>query len=186
MKKNIFSVLSVLLVVIILATPVAAGGGIKLSGFRLGSLIADGSAFGLGNTDWLIQLEASGHASVICTNPGKNPVPGQSSPHVDDTGVQEIPKDSLTKNGKAPFSVKTTPEEELNPLITWQEGGCPNSKWTAKIDFVFWDHAIVSLIDPATGVVASMLEFNCVTKRTGPNSTPSTFDDGTVSCTQVN
>jgi len=184
MKKNIFSVLSVLLLVTILATPVAAGGGIKLSGFRLGSLIADGSAFGLGNSDWLVQLEASGNASVICTNPGRNPVPGQSSPHVDGTGVQEIPKESLTKNGKAPFSVKTTPEEELNPFITWEEGGCPNSKWTAKTDFVYWDHALVSLIDPVTEVVVAKLEFTCVTTRI-PQNDGYTFDDGTVSCSQA-
>ena len=185
MKKNIFSLLSVLLLVALLATPAGAGGGIKLSGFRLGSLIADGSAFGLGNTDWLIELEASGRASVMCTNPGKNPVPGQSSPHVEDTGVQELPKESLTKNGKAPFSVRTTPEEELNPFITWQEGGCPNSKWTAKIDFVYWEHAIVSLIDPVTEVVVSRLEFTCVTTRI-PQNDGYTFDDGTVSCTPVN
>jgi hypothetical protein len=185
MKKNIFSVLSALLLVAILATPVAAGGGIKLSSWGLGSLIANGAAFGLGNTDWLIQLEASGHASVICTNPGKNSVPGQSSPHVDSTGVQEIPKESLTKNGKAPFSVRTTPEEELNPFITWQEGGCPNSKWAAEIDFVYWEHAIVSLIDPITQVVVTQLEFTCVTTRI-PQNDGYTFDDGTVSCTQIN
>lgn len=185
MKKNIFSVLSVLLVVTILVTPAAAGGGIKLSAFRLGSLIADGSAFGLGNSDWLIELDASGHASVICTNPGKNPVPGQSYPHVDGTGVQEIPQESLTKNGKAPFSVRTTPEEELNPYISWQEGGCPNSKWTAQIDFVYWEHAVVSLIDPVTQEIVTTLEFTCVTTRI-PQNDGYTFDDGTVSCSQVN
>lgn len=184
MKKNIFSLLSVLLIVTLLTTPASAGGNIKLSGFRLGSLIADGTAFGLGSTDWLIALEASGHASVICTNPGRNPVPGQSSPHVDGTGVQEIPKESVTKNGKALFSVRTTPEEELNPLITWEQGGCPNPKWTAAIDFVFWDHAIVSLIDPETEEVVAVLEFNCVTTRI-PKNDGYTFDDGTVSCTQV-
>ena len=159
MKKNVLSILSVLLLISLLATPVAAGGGIKLSGFRLGSLIADGAAFGLGNSDWLIQLDASGNASVICTNYGQNSVPGQSAPHVDGSAFQQLPKESLTKNGKAPFSVKTTPEEELNPFITWQQGGCPNSKWTAAIDFVYWDHAIVSLIDPATETVVSRLEF---------------------------
>jgi hypothetical protein len=185
MKKNIFSLLSVLLVVTLLASPASAGGNIKLSGFRLGSLIADGSAFGLGNNDWLIQLEAIGHASVVCTNPGRNPVPGQSSPHVEDTGVQEIPKESLTKNGRALFSVTTTPEEELNPFITWQEGGCPNSKWTAKIDFVFWDGAIVSLIDPATEEIVAELKFTCTTTRI-PQNDGYTFDDGTVECTRIN
>jgi hypothetical protein len=185
MKKNIFSVFSVLLVLTILATPVAAGGGIKLSGFRLGSLIADGSAFGLGNTDWLIKLDASGTASVICTNRGRNPVPGQSSPHVDGSGFQELPKESLTKNGKAPFSVETTSEEEINTTITWQEGGCPNSNWTAAIDFVYWEHAIVSLIDPVTERVVTSLEFNCVTTKI-PQNDGYTFDDGTVSCTRVN
>jgi hypothetical protein len=183
--KKIFTVLSVLLVITILATPVAAGGGIKLSGFRLGSLIADGTAFGLGNTDWLLELEASGTASVLCTNYGKNPVPGQSSPHVDGRGIQELPKESLTKNGKTPFSVRTTPEEELNPFITWQEGGCPNSKWTAKIDFVYWEHAVISLIDPVTLEPITQLEFACITTRI-PQHDGYTFDDGTVSCSRVN
>lgn len=185
MKKNIFSVLSVLLVITLLATPVSAGGGIKLSGFRLGSLIADGTAFGLGNTDWLIELRASGSASVVCTNAGQNPVPGQSSPHFDGTGVQELPKESLTKNGKTPFSVETTPEEEINTVITWQDGGCPNSNWTAKIDFVYWEHAVISLIDPETKEIVTELIFTCVTTRI-PQNDGYTFDDGTVSCTRVN
>lgn len=187
MKKYVFSLLSVMLILVLLTTPAGAGGGIKLSSaFTLGSLIDTGFATGLGKTDWRIELDASGTAAVTCINNGSNPAPGQSSPKIEGKGTQDIPSTQVTKNGKAYFTVEAVPPEELNPIISWDAGGCPNSNWTAMISFVFWNHAFVYVIDPATGLVAATFEYNCVTTRTGPNSTPSTFDDGTVSCTQIN
>jgi len=61
MKKKILSILSVLLVATLLTSPVSAGGAVKLSGvqFKLGSLIANGTLTGLGNTDVSVVLDAS-------------------------------------------------------------------------------------------------------------------------------
>jgi hypothetical protein len=175
-----------------LTTPAGAGGGIKLSSsFKLGSLIADGIATGLGKTDWVLKLDGVGHAAVICTNNGSNDVPGQSSPHVDGTGTQSLPGDSqLRKNGKSPFSVEALPDAEANPTeFDWVAGGCPNSNWTARVDFVYWDYAKITVYSPLDTSFSSPVatyEYQCVTTRTGPAGDPdSTFDDGTVACTQT-
>jgi len=184
MKKKLYSIFSALLIAILMVSPVSAG-GMKIS-FRLGSLVADTTAFGLGNTDWIFELDASGTASVICTNYGSNDVPGQSFPHIDGRGSTAVPKEQITKNGKASFSITAKPDEEINPIIAWDAGGCSNPNWTARIDFVYWEHATISRIDPVTGAILDSLEYQCVTTRTSPNSTPSTFDDGTVSCSQIN
>jgi len=191
MKKNFLTLLSVLLVATILTSSVSAGGNVKLSSvrFSLGSLISKGFASGLGSTDWVLKLDGSGHASVICTNYGSNDVPGQSSPHVDGKGTQALPGDSqLRKNGKSPFSVTAKPDEEINPSLSWDAGGCPNPNWTARIDFVYWDFATIGVYYPSDTSFSNpvaIYKYQCVTTRTGPNSTPSTFDDGTVSCTQT-
>lgn len=184
MKKILYPVLTAILIAILIISPAGAG-GVRI-GFSLSSLVADVTAWGIGKTDWVYTLTASGTASVICTNNGTNDVPGQSSPHVDGTGSTAVPKEQISKNGKVTFSVIAKPDEELNPIIPWDQGGCPNSNWTARYDFVYWETATLSRIDPLTDRVVESFEFSCVTTRTGPNSTPSTFDDGEVSCTPVN
>ncbi len=192
MKKRILFLLSVLLVTALFASPVSAGGGVGLTRvqFSLGSLITQGTATGLGNTDWVLKLDGIGRASVMCTNNGGNAVPGQSSPHVDGTGTQALPGDSqLRKNGKSPFSIEAKPDAETNPTqFDWVAGGCPNSNWTARVDFVYWDFATITVFSPLDTSFSNPVatyQYQCVTTRTGPNSTPSTFDDGSVSCTQT-
>jgi len=186
MHRKLYSILAVLLIAILATSTVFAGAAIKLSSsnFALGSLITSGVATGLGNTDWVFEVNASGHASVICSNYGGNDVPGQSSPHVDGKGSQAVPHEQITKNGKAAFTVIAKPEEELNPTIPWDAGGCPNPNWSARIDFVYWDSAVITAIDPTTNTVAATFEFSCVTTRI-PQNDDYTFDDGTVSCTQI-
>jgi hypothetical protein len=188
MKKILYPVFTAILIAVLLVSPAGAG-GYKLSGttFTLSSLLTNGFATGLGKTDWLISLAASGTGAVVCVNNGNNPVPGQSAPHIDGSASQGLPGNStLRKNGKAPFSLEAIPPEEApGYTLTWEQGGCPNSNWTAYVDFVFWDHAVISLRDPATLETVATFEFVCTTTRTGPNSTPSTFDDGTVSCRQI-
>jgi len=187
MKKNLFAVLVVLLVVTMVSTTVSAGGNIKLSSaFSLRSLFADVTATGLSSTDYTFELAASGVASVVCTNYGGNQAPGQNSPHVDGTDLANVGKADITKNGKATFSLEAVPPEELNPYISWDAGGCPNSNWTAMIDFVYWQSATITAYNKLTQAFVKQFTYQCVTTRTGPNSTPSTFDDGTVSCTRVN
>lgn len=188
MNKRLFSILAVLLIATLLTSTVYAGGAVKLSGvsFNLASLISKGFASGLGSTDWILELNASGHAGVICTNNGNNDVPGQSSPHVDGKGTQALPGSSqLRKNGRSPFNVEAKPDVEINPIISWSEGGCPNPNWTARVDFVYWDGATILVKDPITQAVVATYKYACSTTKTGSNSTPSTFDDGTVSCTQT-
>lgn len=188
MNKRLLSIVVMMLISTMVISPVSAGGAVKLSGvqFKLGSLIANGFASGLGSTDWILELNASGHAGVTCTNNGSNDVPGQSSPHVDGKGTQTLPGGSqITKNGKAPFNVTAKPEEELNPIISWDAGGCPNPNWTARIDFVYWDAATIFVKDPVSLATVATYNYNCVTTRTAPNSTPSTFDDGIASCTLI-
>src|SRR6266508_1279348 len=108
MKKRILALLSVLLVAILITSPVSAGPGIGLSGvqFSLGSLIANGTVKGLGNTDVVMVLDASGIPVITCTNYGGSSVPGQSSPKVSASGNQFLDGDSpVRKNGRSPFDV---------------------------------------------------------------------------------
>src|SRR5919112_1444234 len=137
MKKKIYSLLSVFVVVMAMVAPVSAGGAVKLSSvsFRLGSLIADGTLTGLGSTDVSVIIEASGIPAITCINQGRNLVPGQSYPKVFASGTQVLDGDSpVRKNGKSPFGVETVDPE----TIPWDEAGCPNANWTGHIDFIFW------------------------------------------------
>jgi len=191
MKRKLYTILAVLMIVMLSTSPAFARGAIKLSGseFSLGSLISTGYASGLGSTDWVLVMDASGHAGVTCTNYGGNDVPGQSAPHVEGRGVQTLSGDDvLRKNGKSPYMVTAKSEYETSQYISWDEGGCPNSNWTARIDFIYWDAATInaySPLDTSFSTPVATYKFACVTTYTGPNSTPSTFDDGTVSCTQT-
>lgn len=189
MKRKTISILTAVLAAILITTTVFAG-KISMSGpldTMLGSFIAKGTLVGLGNTDWLVELQTSGQASVICTNNGNNDVPGQSYPHVDGKGSEALPYDpsKVEKNGKSPFDVTAKPTwDESNPYLSWSEGGCPNENWTARYDFVYWDKAIVLVKDPISEQVVATFKFVCTTTRI-PQNDLYTFDDGTVSCTQV-
>jgi hypothetical protein len=203
MKTKLYKILTILMIVMIGTSPVFARGAISLSSnstpvdFTLGSLIANGTGTGLGNTDWEVVLNGVGHAGVICTNNGENDVPGQSFPHVVGSGVQLLDGEStLRKNGKELYVVtaKSEYEGEDAKILTWYEGGCPNSNWTARIEFVYWDFATLYAFDPANydpdnidySLAEARYEFQCVTTYTGPRGDPdSTFDDGTVSCIQT-
>ena len=191
MKRKLYTILTVLMIVMLTTSPVLARGAIKLSEvtFSLGSLISKGFASGLGSTDWVLVLDAEGHAGVICTNNGGNDVPGQSYPHVDGSGISTLPgSDPLRKNGKSPYAVTAKSEFETIQYIPWDEGGCPNSNWTAKIDFIYWDFATINVYDPldtSFSAPVATYKYQCVTTYTGPNSTATTFDDGTVSCKQT-
>ena len=167
----------------LLVSPAGAG-GVRIT-FGLKSLVADVTAWGLpSSTDYTFTLDASGIASVVCTNYGGNKAPGQNYPHVDGTDTGDVPQ-APTKNGKVTLSLEAVPFLEENPDISWDAGGCPNANWSARVDFVYWQTAVVQIVDTSTGKTTTY-QYTCVTTRTGPNSTPSTFDDGAVSCTRVN
>lgn len=164
MKKKFLSLLMVLLVSVLMVSSVSAGGAVKLSGvqFSLGSLIAEGFASGLGNTDVTVVLDASGIPAITCTNYGGNDVPGQSYPKVSASGWQFLlGSDPRTKNGRSPFKTETADQTSL----PWDEAGCPNSNWTANIDFIFWTDATISVYDTATGDLLTSQNYTCTTTR---------------------
>lgn len=165
MKRKLYSLVSVFLMVIIMATPVSAGGAVKLSrvAFSLGSLIANGTLTGLGNTDVSVVIDASGIPAITCVNLGGNQVPGQSYPKVSASGNQFLDGDSpVRKNGKSPFGVETVDPE----TIPWDEAGCPNANWVGQIDFIFWTDASISIFDASTQALLLQRDYACSTTLT--------------------
>jgi hypothetical protein len=174
MKKRLFSLLSVLLAVTLLTSPVSAGRGIGFSAtFSLGSLIAKGFATGVGNTDVTFELKGVGPADITCINNGSNSVPGQSSPRITATGTQDVlGSDPETKNGRTPFTTETDDPE----IVAWNVGGCPNPGWVGHVDFIYWTDATISIYATDTGALLITRNYTCITTRF----------PATVSCTPVN
>jgi hypothetical protein len=171
MKKRILSLISVLLVATLLTSPVSAGGGVGLTKvtFSLGSLIATGDVKGLGNTDVIMVLDASGVPAISCINHGGNTVPGQSSPKVSASGNQFLDGNSpVRKNGKSPFGVETVDPES----IAWDQAGCPSANWSGHIDFIFWTDATISVFDASTQVLLLKQDYKCTTTLTSVSCTP--------------
>ena len=167
MKNKINSILIVLLLLTLLASPVSAGPGIGLSSvmFSLGSLKAEGVLSRLGSTDVDVVLDAIGIPVITCTNNGSNDVPGQSAPKVTASGKKSLLGDStIRKNGKSPFDVETEPV-----YISWDAAGCPNANWSARVDFVLWTEAIIRVKDAAQGTVLLEQKYNCKTEQFPPS-----------------
>lgn len=203
MKRKLISILAALIAVNLITSTVFAG-AIKLSSitFSLGSdstggvssngmlamisaentlafpppLIASGFLTGLGFQDVNVVIDASGIPVITCTNYGMNAVPGQSYPKVSASGQQNLDGGNTSKkNGKSPFQVGTEPP----PALTWEDAGCPNSNWTAQIDYILWTDATITVFDINDVNLENPLagqSFTCVTTRY-PQS---------VTCTPVN
>lgn len=178
MKKRILSLLSTLVVMALLTSPVSAGRGIGFSAtFSLGSLIADGYVTGLGRTDVTVVLDATGErAEVSCINNGGSVVPGHSSPKIEAVGIDNLAgNDPTRKNGKAPFTTETS------DFLPWYLAGCPNSNWVGQIDFVFWTGATLTVhlgYDNPNGDILATQDYTCLTTR-DENGV------GSVSCSPV-
>jgi hypothetical protein len=99
-----------------------------------------GKVAGLGGTTFTITVEATGTASVTCTNPGGNVAPGQSftTTVAGTSGPFPTPR-----NGQARFTV-----ESVTP--TAPPGSCPNPMWTATVTDVAFTTATVSLFEDST------------------------------------
>src|SRR6266487_1940494 len=162
--KKVVSIFYALLAAILFTTSALAGGSVKLSGatFSLGSLIANGTLTGLGRTDVTVVLDASGIPAITCTNNGSNDVPVQSSPKISASGQQSLLGNSpLRKNGKSPFGVET-----VDPtVIAWDVAGCPNSHWSAQIDFIYWTNATINVYDTGTNALLLKQDYTCITTR---------------------
>ena len=164
MKKKLYSIMAMLLIASLFTSTVSAGGAVRLTNikFSLGSLIANGYASGLGNTDVTVVLDASGIPAITCTNYGGNDVPGQSYPKVSASGQQTLlGNDPIRKNGKAAFFTETDDPETL----AWDVAGCPNSNWTGHIDFIFWTNATISVYSTSTGGLLKSQNYTCTTTR---------------------
>ena len=171
MKKKFLSLWSVLVMIVLMTTPVSAGGAVKLSSvtFTLGSLIAKGTLSGLGNTDVSVVIDASGIPLVSCINHGENIVPGQSAPKVFASGNQFLDGDSpVRKNGKSPFGVETDDPK----FIPWDQAGCPGANWSGHIDFIFWTDASISIFNASTQALLVKQDYSCTTTLTSVSCTP--------------
>lgn len=177
MRQRLIALMAALILATLPGTTAFAG-GVRLSGvgFSLSSLVADGFASGLGRTDVTVSLFATGIPVVTCVSPGGNEAPGQNPPRVSGNGSETLPgNDPIRKNGRSPFSVETN-----DPVLTGREGGCPNNRWTARIDFVFWTNATITVVDTNTGEELVRQDYTCVTSGTPPD-----FTDATVSCDEA-
>jgi hypothetical protein len=166
MRRKVLSFICVAAIICLQATSASARGSIRLSGgidWSLGSLIADGALSGLGNTDVLVKLDASGYPVVTCTNLGGNQAPGQNPPKVSASGNTSVDgKDAVSKNGKSPFGVETI---DPTSFSSGTEGGCPNNNWTARIDFIYWTNATISVYDKTTSALLLKQDYTCTTTR---------------------
>jgi hypothetical protein len=166
MSKNILRFVVGFVTILLVVTPVFAGQIHFNTTFKLGSLIAFGTVAGIGNTDVLSTLAASGIPEVICQNQGGNQAPGQNPPRLFASGSNFLPGTDLArKNGKAPYSDEATwnnDEVLVAPGALW---GCPNDNWTAYVypDRIYWDTATLTFSNANTGEILASQKYSCVT-----------------------
>ncbi|MFI6679135.1 hypothetical protein [Kribbella sp. NPDC050470] len=101
-----------------------------------------GKVAGLGGTTFEITVDATGIATVECTNPGGNVAPGQDTA-VDVSGSSGPL--ATPRNGQFRFSLESESPDPLPPTPT-----CPNDQWTPTIiDVTFGDGTLTLLEDGA-------------------------------------
>ena len=165
MKNKLYIVVTMLLIVMLAATPVFARGAIKLSGsFGSGSIHFDGVATGVGGYDGItLEIIGIGIPEVTCSNNGGNEAPGQNPSMVSVDGSQYISPDqidSTTKKGKTPVSVSA---DEASLVLSGTEGGCPNDNWTATVTSITWTGAIINVYEGegTDGPLVKTFEYTC-------------------------
>jgi hypothetical protein len=97
------------------------------------------SLAGLGNQDVIITIEATGLADTTCINPSGIEAPGQNRIPFS-TSITTVVRSTQIKNGTVTVCA-TTP----GPDITAKEAGCPNNNWTARIDDVEFESAMITV-----------------------------------------
>jgi hypothetical protein len=171
MRRVKVVILMLLLVLCVPAPPAFAGRvQFKSLSFSLGSLLAAGELAGLGNQDVVVVLEATGEPEVTCTNQGGTKAPGQNPPKVAARGAQFLVRQKYTKNGTSPFSVETSdPQTGLSAKAL----ACPNNNWIAKITFVYWTDAVLTVrAGSESGTVLLQQSFSCSTTKESVRCTP--------------
>jgi hypothetical protein len=99
------------------------------------TLTVSGKLAGLGEGDITVIVNATGVASVECTNPGGNVAPGQDTTFAA-SGSVTLP---ASKNGNLVFSVTTAV-----PVIP--SSACPNPQWTADATDVVFANGTVTVV----------------------------------------
>ena len=118
------------------------------------TLTTTGKLAGLGNEDLKITVSVTGIATKItCTNPGGNQAPGQNKPGVTASGTQTISRDEI-KNGTVTIRVTTLEPAQLTP----KQAGCPNNRWTARIDDVDFTSATITVVQGGQTVLNKTYE----------------------------
>lgn len=126
------------------------GGGNAPECTDIGTQVScDVKVAGLGGITFEITLEASGIASVTCTNPAGNVAPGQDTA-VDVAGTSgELP---APRSGTFTFRDLTTAAPTVPNTPT-----CPNPQWTATVvDVEFVGPATLTLLED--GQVSDQIE----------------------------
>ena len=170
MKKKFSTILAVLLIAMLAITPVSAGG---VSGkIGLGSITFTGYAYGFSRDVVTIALYATGIPAVTCRNgsgkvvPGQNPVPVTG----DTSATYDLTAD---ENGKFSVYLEAQPNAQaLSPV----QLGCPNNRWNATIDFVYWNYVKITVTEIATGKVLWEKESSCTTTRNPDTITCPAFE----------
>ena len=141
MEITVRRILAVLITALALVlVPTAAQAAVN---FRSGPTATDlgtqlrvtGNVSGLGMGDLTAVVDATGIATVECTNPGGNVAPGLDTT-VSVTGSQQ---DIQVKNGRATFNVVTA-------APTVGSEACPNPRFTATVTDVEFTDATLTLI----------------------------------------
>lgn len=160
MKKKLYLLLVTWLVAMLAISPVYAAG---VSGkIGLGSITFTGSAYGFSREAVTLTLYAEGIPVVTCRDPGnKKAVPGQNPVPV--TGQTSATYDlTADENGKFDIALEAQPSiQGLSP----KQLGCPNNKWTATVDFVYWNYVKLTVTEVSTGEVRWEKESACTTTR---------------------
>jgi hypothetical protein len=100
----------------------------------------DGKVAGLGGETFEITVDATGVASVECTNPGGNVAPGQDTIVNTEGTTGEQP---TTSNGQFRFRDLATDDPEPLPATPT----CPNNQWTPNITDVTFTTATLILLE---------------------------------------
>lgn len=106
------------------------------------TLTTTGKLAGLGNGDLAITVSVKGIATKItCTNPGGKEAPGQNKPGVTAAASQTILSNEI-KNGTVTINLTTSEPAQLTP----KQAGCPNNRWTSRIDDVSFSSAKITVV----------------------------------------
>jgi len=162
MRRTGLGTVIVMLVSVLVVTSAALASSVHLKGGPKakpafsdnGLTLSTSSALaGLGNTDVVVRLSATGNPTATCTNPsGQNQPPGQNPAPVTLTGSESIPA-SETKNGNVSFNVTTS--APTSPVSGAPD--CPNVQWTEDITDVAFTSATISIEQPPGTVVLTVV-----------------------------